>query len=60
MSGLAVSGAEAYQALCLAAKSEERRLLELCKRRLYHRSTMPLQHSTQKDGDTILKRSEQR
>lgn len=60
MSGPAVSGAEAYQALCLAAKNEERRLLELRKRRLYHRSTMPPQLSARKDGDTILKRSEQR
>ena len=59
MSGPAVSGAETYQALCLAAKNEERRLMELRKRRLYHRSTMPPQLSTRKDGDTILKRSEQ-
>ena len=60
MSGPAVSGAETYQALCLAAKNEERRLMELRKRRLYHRSTMPPQLSIRKDGDTILKRSEQR
>ena len=60
MSDPAVSGAETYQALCLAAKNEERRLMELRKRRLYHRSTMPPQLSTRKDGDTILKRSEQR
>ena len=41
MSAPAVSGAQSYKGLCLAAKNEERRLSELRKRRQYHKAAPP-------------------
>ena len=41
MSSPAVSGAQNYKALCLAAKNEERRLAELRRRRQYHKNPTP-------------------
>ena len=41
MRDAAVSGAGSYQALCLAAKNEERRLAELRKRQQYRKATIP-------------------
>lgn len=53
MTASAVSGAQKYKELCLAAKNEERRSAELRKRKQYHTSPMP------KKDDTTIKRSEQ-
>ena len=39
MKSPAVSGSHSYPELCLAARNEEKRLVELAKRRLYHEST---------------------
>ena len=38
----AVSGSHGYQELCLAVKNEEKRLVELVKRRQYHRPSQAL------------------
>ena len=53
MSASAVSGAQKYQELCLAAKNEERRLAELRKRKQYRTP------QTMKKDDTAHKRPDQ-
>ena len=42
MKASAVSGSHGYQELCLAARNEEKRLVELVKRRQYHRPSQAL------------------
>ena len=39
MKAPAVSGAQTYKQLCMAAKNEEKRLEELRRRQLYHKSS---------------------
>ena len=50
MEGPAVSGAADYQALCIAAKNEERRQVELKKRKQYRRPAL-LSRSSNKDDN---------
>ena len=54
MSSPAVSGAQSYKALCLAAKNEEHRLAELRRRKQYHKPQNP----QRKSEDTAAKRPE--
>ena len=54
ISAPAVSGAQNYKALCLAAKNEERRLAELRRRKQYHKSQNP----QKKNDGTPSKRQE--
>ena len=54
MEAPAVSGALNYQALCIAAKNEERRQTELKKRKQYHKPPTP-PHSSGRDEDSRAK-----
>ena len=54
MRGPAVSGAQIYQELCLAAKNEEKRLAELKKRQQYMKPAPPtLSRSSKKTHDVV-------
>ena len=59
MEGPAVSGALSYQALCLAAKNEERRQSELKKRKNYHRTGSSVRPS-KREGDDQQKATDPR
>ena len=50
MEGPAVSGAVDYQALCIAAKNEERRQVELKKWKQYRRLALPSRSSNKEDN----------
>ena len=54
MEGLAVSGAATYQALCIAAKNEERRQAELVRRKQYRKS-VPLPRSSIREENRLAK-----
>ena len=60
MRALAVSGAESYPALCLAAKNEERCLAEIKKRQQYRKSSSNQPWNPDSSSQTSRKKSDRR